>query len=110
MPVTQKEPEDDEDKRLDMHITRRLRNPEAFIESESAFDSQFKLMNEFSNKYEYKMTGKFELIHKEIHLLRDRLEKYMKMFPERTGDQTGGATLRSMQKRGMTKSNLNLME
>lgn len=85
-PSLRKETEDEEDKRLDLHITRRLRNPEAFIESESAFDSQFTLMNEFSNKYEYKMNGKFELLHQELHLLADRLEKYMAKFPNKIGD------------------------
>ena len=47
---------------IDFNITRRVRNPGAFIESQSAFSSQFKLMNEFSKKYEYKMKGTVDAI------------------------------------------------
>lgn len=54
--------EEDEEKLIDLNITRRLRDPEAFIESQSAFESQFRLMNEFTDKYEYKMKGTVEVI------------------------------------------------
>jgi len=58
--------EEEDEKLIDFYITRRLWDPEAFIESQSAFESQFRLMNEFTDKYEYKMRGTVEVIQKEL--------------------------------------------
>ena len=71
---------------LEFHLSRRIRDPNAFIETESAFESQFKLMNEFSDKYEYKMQGNFEEIKRELIELRRRLEQYMERYPSQIND------------------------
>ena len=47
---------------IDMNVTKRVRDPDAFIETQSAFESQFKLMNEFTKKYEYKMKGTVDVV------------------------------------------------
>ena len=65
----------------DLQITKRIRDPEMFLESESPFTSKFKLEKEFTNKYEYYMQGKVDDIQTELQLMRDRLDKYMSKFP-----------------------------
>ena len=45
---------EDDEKLVDMAITQRIRNPDAFLESTSPFESQFRLSQEFKDKYEYK--------------------------------------------------------
>ena len=82
------ETDQDDLKLIDFNISKRVRDPEKFIESESPFTSQFQLSNEFTSKYEYFMTGKVAEIQFEVQQLRDRLDRYMSKFPTRFAENS----------------------
>ena len=50
------------ERKVELNVTRRVRLPEKFMESESALPNQFQLAEEFTGKYEYWMKGRADEI------------------------------------------------
>ena len=46
---------EEEKKLVDFSVNNRIRDPNMHLECEATFASEFKLMAEFTNKYEYRM-------------------------------------------------------
>ena len=57
---------DQDTKTTDLQVTKRIRDPDMFLESESPFEAKFQLAGEFTNKYEYFMQGRVNEIQKTL--------------------------------------------